>query len=449
MSPDTALRSHDDTIDIVASFRQILADIDALPREHRAGSAPYADMGFPGKDIRLFIHRGVRCRLYQRHAVEPYVGTPVDPTHTVSLTLADYGEQREYTYVLGGGDRDENLSIRRRVSRPGDWRSSWRQLNDTEAHALLQIVGSNGVEELTRLLTLVTDLSPREKDALYVPRARNTRAPTRPAMSDRWHLGVGLAAAVVVVALLASVVTQSVASSPQGRIRILQAYVSTPIPAAATRTTKTTTGGHAGRVNRPRPRGAPPGRAATVTATPGTAPKSTWVAAVGGAHWPCDLSPAINVDIDPTGATAQELAYDVTALQEAATDTGRPMIITKAPFSPSVVQAPDTIYVAWHGIDGVPPTTGLHPAWTALYVNYPPLADGSTTPEFSSADTVFGAGLPQVAYYHETGREFGLGDSPYRTDDGYGGNFEAARVPPHQDFSSGDIAGLRAGASGC
>src|SRR5580704_13255111 len=82
MSPDVAVRPRDDTVDVGASFRQILAGIDGLgPRDHRAAGNAYGDMGFPGKDIRLFTHRGVRCRLYQRHAVEPYIGRPVGATN--------------------------------------------------------------------------------------------------------------------------------------------------------------------------------------------------------------------------------------------------------------------------------------------------------------------------------------------------------------------------------
>jgi hypothetical protein len=173
------------------------------------------------------------------------------------------------------------------------------------------------------------------------------------------------------------------------------------------------------------------------------------VAAITGAHWPCQAGPAINVEIDPAGATAQELSAYTTAIEEASRDIGRPVVITRTAIPVSLVQEPDTIFVAWHPITKVPPPTAANPAWTSLYVDYPPLLDGSPTPEIMSADTVFSHGLPAFAAFHEVGREFGLGDSPFPSDDGYGGSFQRAGVRADQAFSPGDIAGLRAGAPPC
>jgi hypothetical protein len=196
-----------------------------------------------------------------------------------------------------------------------------------------------------------------------------------------------------------------------------------------------------------------PGRTVT-SAKSSPAPTSAavptfWTPVFPGAYWPCTLDPSINVVVDTTGATSGEVNEYLYAINDASTQTGRQVSIVEQAVPASVVPLPNTIYVAWHPIEGVTPTSDLHPAWTKISVTMLSLADGTLATQINYAETVFTAGLPQTAYLHETGREFDLGNSPYPTDDGFGGNFAAARVPANQPFSAGDIAGLQAAAPTC
>jgi hypothetical protein len=164
-----------------------------------------------------------------------------------------------------------------------------------------------------------------------------------------------------------------------------------------------------------------------------------------GASWSC-ANPTIDVDVDPTGASSDDIDEYLAAINQVSAVTGRAVDVSEQPFSAGVVPAAGTIYVAWHPIDGLNVVSDLNPAWT-VFLAKP--AAGGTGPQILTAKTMFSHGLPEVAYFHEIGREFGLGDSPYATDDGFGGNFAVAGVPAEQPLSPGDIAGLRAGAPQC
>jgi hypothetical protein len=471
--------------DGVAPFREFFAKVAEMPRVSPTTVVAFEHMGTAGKDIRLFIHNGLRGRLYQPDSVEPFNGQPLDATRTFSLCLATDHEENDYTFVVGFGEGE--VTVARRIAVRGHPRCVWRFLNGSEVRALAIVAGGNlscsreirdaepsnpavnaTSDMLPMVLSIVTAQTAGEAEILGVRRVL-TAAKVTPAPPKRRHGGmIGTSAALIVAFLVSMAPTPVTSSASRSQpIRIVEALdfqpAATQAPVANPATTlpvtteslvppatiATAVGAVRGTVERTGSAGLRASTPIIVSRPPPQLPPTTYVPAVQGLHWPCTPNPDLEVDIDPRGASATDLANYISALRAAASDTNRQIVIVYASLPVATAMMSGTIYVAWHPINGVPQTTALHPAWTALFFDYPAQPDHGESPEILSAATVFTPGLPRFVAYHETGREFGLGDSPYSTDDGFGGNFAVAGVPWNQTFSPGDLAGLRAGAPSC